>query len=45
MYAEPDAPHHTPHFHVYYQGNAAIYSIASIELVEGTLPKRQQLLV
>lgn len=45
MYSEPDVPHHMPHFHVYYQSTAAIYSIASIELVEGTLPKRQQRLV
>lgn len=24
MYAEPDVPHHTPHFHAYYSGNLAV---------------------
>jgi hypothetical protein len=45
MYAEPDAPHHMPHFHAYYQDYVAIYGIDPIELVGGSLPRRQQRLV
>lgn len=45
MYAEPDASHHSPHFHAYYQDEVAIYSIDSIELIAGSLPRRQQRLV
>ncbi len=45
MYMEPDAPHHTPHFHAYYQDVVAIYSIDPVELISGSLPKRQQRLV
>ena len=45
MYAEPGAPHHRPHFHAYYQNYAAVYSIDSIEMVDGELPHRQQRLV
>ncbi len=42
MYAEPGAPHHRPHFHAYYQDAAAIYAIDSIELIGGSLPRRQR---
>jgi hypothetical protein len=45
MYAEPGVPHHLPHFHVYYQNHAAIYGIEPIEMISGTLPRRQQRLV
>jgi hypothetical protein len=45
MYAEPGAPHHRPHFHVYYQNYVAIYSIDSIELMNGYLPPKQKQLV
>jgi len=45
MYTEPGVPHHRPHFHVYYQNNAAVYSINPIEILSGTLPRRQQRLV
>ena len=45
MYAEPGAPHHHPHFHVYYQNYVAIYRIDVIDLLSGALPKRQQRLV
>jgi hypothetical protein len=45
MYAEPGAPHHRPHFHVYYQNYVAIYSIDSIELMNGYLPPKQKRLV
>lgn len=45
MYAEPGAPHNRPHFHAYYQDSVAIYSVNSIELIGGSLPRRQQRLV
>jgi hypothetical protein len=45
MYVEADAPHHLPHFHVYYQDGVAIYSIEPVELMAGSLPRRQERLV
>ena len=39
MYAELDAPHHSAHFHAYYQEAVAIYSIEPIELISGDLPR------
>jgi hypothetical protein len=45
MYAEPNVPHHSAHFHAYYQNDVAIYGIDPIELIAGSLPKRQQRLV
>ncbi len=45
MYWEANAPHHTPHFHAYYQDDVAIYSIDPIELMAGLIPRRQQRLV
>jgi hypothetical protein len=45
MFVERGARHHTPHFHVYYQDMVASYSIDSLELLAGKLPKRQQRLV
>jgi hypothetical protein len=45
MYAEPEAPHHYPHFHVYYQDDVAVYGIDPIQLLEGSLPTKQRRLV
>lgn len=45
MYWEADAPHHRPHFHAYYQGAVAIYGVDSVELMAGSLPRRQRRLV
>lgn len=45
MYAEAGAPHHRPHFHAYYQDSVAVYEIDEIELVGGSLPRRQARLV
>ena len=45
MYAEPDVPHHKPHFHAYYQEHVGIYSLDTLELIGGNLPIRQQRLV
>ena len=45
MYFEAMEPHHTPHFHAYYQDEVAVYQINPVELLAGSLPKRQQRLV
>ncbi len=45
MYMEVGAPHHLPHFHAYYQDDVAVIGLAPIELVAGSLPRRQQRLV
>lgn len=45
MVAEVGGPHHVPHFHAYYQDEVGIYSLDPIELMAGSLPKRQQRLV
>jgi hypothetical protein len=42
MYVEPSTAHHVPHLHAYYQDEVAVYSIDPIELISGSLPKRQQ---
>ena len=45
MFVEAGGPHHTPHFHAYYQDQVAVYDIDKIELLAGTLPRRQERLV
>ncbi|MGZ5484120.1 MAG: DUF4160 domain-containing protein [Pyrinomonadaceae bacterium] len=45
MYREAGERHHEPHFHAYYQENAAVFTIEPIEMARGTLPRRQQRLV
>ncbi|MCX7109191.1 MAG: DUF4160 domain-containing protein [Proteobacteria bacterium] len=45
MYSEIGGSHHSPHFHAYYQGYVGIFSLDSVELIAGELPKRQQRLV
>jgi hypothetical protein len=45
MYPEIDSPHHKPHFHAYYQGSQAVFSIDPIEAIEGSLADRQRRLV
>jgi hypothetical protein len=45
MFAEPNSPHHLPHFHVRYGEYKAVYSLDPIELLKGNLPKPQQRLV
>ncbi|MDA2924588.1 DUF4160 domain-containing protein [Acidobacteria bacterium AH-259-L09] len=45
MFSEPLAQHHRPHFHAYYQDDVAIIAIDTIELMGGSLPRRQQRLV
>jgi hypothetical protein len=45
MYMEAGGQHHKPHFHAYYGDEVAIYSLSPIELIAGSLPRRQQRLV
>jgi hypothetical protein len=45
MYMEVGVPHHTPHFHAYYQNNAAVFSLDPVELIAGSLPRKQRRLV
>lgn len=45
MYIEAGGPHHTPHFHAYYQDQVGIYGIETIEHLAGRLPNRQERLV
>jgi hypothetical protein len=45
MFAEPASPHHMPHFHAYYQNGVAIYGINPVDLISGSLPRRQQRLI
>lgn len=45
MYVELGAPHHQPHLHAYYQNTVGIYRIDQIEMIEGTLSRREQRLV
>ena len=45
MFAEPGAPHHEAHFHAYYQNEVGIFSIDPVELMAGSLPRRQLRLV
>ena len=39
---EVGGPHHRPHFHAYYQDDVAVYSLDPVELIAGTLPRRQR---
>ncbi len=45
MYSETGGPHHAAHFHAHYQDEVAIFGIDPIELIAGSLPKRQRRLV
>lgn len=45
MFVEVGGPHHTPHFHAYYQDEVGIFAIDPIELLAGGLPRRQRRLV
>ena len=45
MFVEAGGAHHLPHFHAYYQERVGIYGIDPIELIAGSLPKRQERLV
>jgi hypothetical protein len=45
MFTETGVQHHTAHLHVYYQEHEAVYGIDPIQLIIGSLPRRQQRLV
>jgi hypothetical protein len=45
MYMEVGAPHHVPHFHAYYQDDAAVFSFDPVDLIAGELPRKQRRLV
>jgi len=38
MFAEPNEPHHRPHFHAYYQNHSGVIGIDTIEIIGGSLP-------
>jgi hypothetical protein len=42
MYLEVGVAHHRSHFHAYYGEHTAIYALSPIELIAGSLPRRQQ---
>ncbi len=45
MYVEVGGPHHRPHFRAYYGDEVAIYALSPVELMTGSLPRRQRRLV
>ena len=45
MFAEVGAQHHVPHFHAYYQEEVGIFSVDPVEMIAGSLPRRQKRLV
>ena len=45
MYVETGGRHHNSHFHAYYGDDVAIYTLSPIELMAGSLPRRQRRLV
>ena len=45
MYVETGVQHHTPHFHAYYQDEVAVFGIEPVDLISGSLPRRQQRMV
>jgi hypothetical protein len=38
---EAGVEHHKPHFHAYYQDEAAIFGISPVELISGNLSRKQ----
>jgi hypothetical protein len=45
MYMEAGEPHHLPHFHAYCQDDVAVFRLSPIDLIAGSLPRRQRRLV
>jgi Domain of unknown function (DUF4160) len=45
MFAEPGSPRHAAHFHAYYQGEVGIFTFNPVELIGGSLPRKQTRLV
>jgi hypothetical protein len=42
MFAEVVAQHHVPRIHAYDQEDMGIFSIDPVEIIGGSLPRRQQ---
>jgi hypothetical protein len=40
-YMEAGTQHHTPHFHAYPEDEVAVFGLDPIEVLAGTLPRRQ----
>jgi len=45
MFSEPADRHHMPHFHAYYQENVAVFSVAPVGIIAGSMPQRQHRLI
>jgi len=45
MFIEAGAKHHVAHFHAYCQDEVGVFSIDPVELIAGSLPRRQLRLV
>lgn len=45
MYMEVGGPHHLAHFHAYYQEDVAVVGLNPIEVLAGSMPRRQLRLV
>jgi hypothetical protein len=45
MFAEAGGQHHVAHFHAYCQDEVGVFSIDPVELIAGSLPRRQTRLV
>jgi len=45
MFMEAEAQHHVPHFHAYYQDEVGIFSIDPVDLIAGSLSRRQRRLI
>ncbi len=45
MFSEVGTSHHRAHFHAYYQEHVVVLGIDPVEVISGSLPKRQQRLV
>lgn len=45
MYMEVRTQHHLPHFHAYYQNEVAVFTLDPVDLIAGSLPRRQRRLV
>jgi len=42
---EVGVPHHLPHFHAYYNDEVAVFGLDPVDLIAGSLPRRQRRLV
>jgi hypothetical protein len=42
MYSEPGSAHNEPHFHAYYQGDPAVFTISPVGMFAGYIPRKQQ---